>query len=348
MQGYVANYVWLDEMPTNTSILEELQLRIQSKGKQGKISSFIATFTPKFRSDKIRKIVDGSKEPYSQKYKMSKFDNPIFADAFEEEMARLQGYSSSERRTILYGDWSTGDSAAYRFNYEEMTVDKLPDHYHAGWRHVESVDPALRSKCGYTLWAEDPNSGVWYLVNDAYIQGDQTLDPNELFQIIQKRSSNYNICRRISDSMAYYTSVAAKQGVNYMIPFSKNNRKEELIKGLQIALSTGKIKIGRWCGAFIDEVQSCQFQEDSDKIINSSIYHTLDCAQYFVDSVPKYDPAQAALPWDVMLQQAHQRNLTRKSQEAKLQAKGKSSRVGNIAKHPRAWGSRGKGTYRVK
>ncbi len=340
MQGYTAHYVWLDEMPTNTSILEELQLRIQSKK-----GYFIATFTPKFRNDKIRRIVDSSEEPYAKKYRMSKFDNPIFADAFEEEMSRLQGFSEAERRTILYGDWSTGDNAVYHFDYELMTVDQLPNHYNAGWRHVEAVDPALRSKCGYSLWAEDPNDGIWYLVNDEYIQGDATLDPDKLFHLIQKRSENFNIVRRISDSMAFYTSVAAKYGVNYIIPYSKNNRKDELIKGLQTALSTGKIKIGRWCGTFIDEVQSCQFQEDSDKIINSSIYHTLDCAQYFSDNMPKYDPSKAALPWQVMLHKAHQRRLSDESQALKLS---KIQKGGRVAKPLKAWGNRGNGRYRIR
>jgi phage terminase large subunit-like protein len=336
MQGYTAHYVWLDEMPTNTAILEELQLRVQSKK-----GYLLATFTPKFRNDKIRRIVDGCEAPYSRKYKMSKFDNPIFADAFEEEMSRLAGFSEAERRTILYGDWSTGDNAVYHFDYEKMTVDSLPAHYHAGWRHTESVDPALRSKCGYTLWAEDPNTGIWYLVNDQYVQGDASLDPEQLFHIIQKRSNNHNIVRRISDSMAYYTSVAAKYGVGYMIPHSKNNRKDELIKGLQVGLSSGKVKIGRWCGTFIDEIQSCQFQEDTDKIINSSSYHTLDCAQYFCDNVPIYEPDKAALPWQTMLHQAHQRNLQQISEQQNLNQKNMNGRGGRVQRTIGGWASSG-------
>lgn len=331
MQGYTAEYVWLDEMPTSPAILEELQARIATTGGR-----FIATFTPKFRSDIIRRIVDSAQEPYGKKYKMSMLDNPVIDQ--KEQLARLAGRSQAEINTALYGDWSTGDNAVYHFDYETMTVDKLPDHYNAGWRHVESVDPALRSKCGYTLWAEDPNSGTWYLVNDEYIQGDVTLDPERLFQIIQKRSANYNITRRISDSMAYYTSVASKHGVSYLIPYSKNNRKEELIKGLQTALSTGKIKIGRWCGMFIDEVQSCQFREDSDQLINSSSYHTLDCAQYFCDMIPAYDPSQAALPWQVMLQQANNRRLEMESRAQKLKQQTNNAPGTRVVKSIRGWG----------
>jgi phage terminase large subunit-like protein len=311
MQGYTAHYVWLDEMPSSVGILEELQARIATTN-----GIFIASFTPKFRSDKIRKIVDQAKAPYAKKYRLSMLDNPrVDADA---EMARLHGQPRSVINTVLYGDWSTGENAAYVFNYDTMTVDALPSHYHSGWRHIESVDPALRSKCGYTLWAEDPNSGTWYLVNDKYIQGDTSLDPESLFHEIKRRSTNYNITKRVSDSMAWYTSVASKHGVSYTIPYDKNNRKEDLMKGLQKQLSSGKIKIGRWCSAFLDEIQSCQFREDSDKLINASSYHTLDCAQYFCDSIPKYDASQAALPWQALLHQSHQKRLEAESQQIKM------------------------------
>lgn len=318
MQGYTAHYVWLDEMPSSVAILEELQLRVQSKR-----GFFISTFTPKFRSDKIRKMVDGSVEPYAKKYRMSKFDNPIFANSYKEEMARLASFSESERNTILYGDWSTGDNAVYRFDMEQMTVDAMPAHYNSGWRHVVAVDPALRSKCGYTLWAEDPNSGTWYLVDDRYIEGSQSLEPYELYSEVIKRSSNYNIHRRISDSMAWFTSVASKHGTPFMIPYDKNSRKAELIKGLQNQLSSGKIKIGKWCGAFVDEIQSCQFREDSEKLVNSSSYHTLDCAQYFCDMIPVYNPSQAQLPWQETLLLNHRKNLKEQSRKIQLAKSGK-------------------------
>ena len=306
MQGYVAHYLWLDEMPSSHKILEELQRRVDAR--QGR---FLATFTPKAKNDTIRRVVDASKPPLSKKYKMSKLDNPIYANRLEEELQKLAGYSESEKNTILYGEWSTGEDAVYYFDYDKMTVDALPPHYNSGWRHVESVDPALRSKCGYTLWAEDPQTGIWYLINDQYITGSQTLDSEELFNIIQERSKGYNIVRRISDSMAYYTSLAAKKGVTYLTPYSKNNRKEELIKGLQLALSQGRVKIPRWCSAFIDEVQGCQWAENSDRIINSSSYHTLDCAQYFCDSIPKFDSTQVVKPWHVELREANQAHKKR-------------------------------------
>ena len=113
MQGYVAHYLWLDEMPSSHKILEELQRRVDArKGR------FLATFTPKFRNDTIRRVVDASAAPVSKKYQMSKLDNPIYADRIDEEIQKLAGYSEGEKRTILYGEWSTGDQAVYKFDYD--------------------------------------------------------------------------------------------------------------------------------------------------------------------------------------------------------------------------------------
>jgi phage terminase large subunit-like protein len=339
MQGYVAHYLWLDEMPTTHKILEELQRRVDAR--QGR---FLATFTPKFRNDTVRRIIDAAAPPVAQKYQMSKLDNPIYAARLDEELQKLAGYSESEKRTILYGDWSMGDDAVYRFDYETMTVEELPPGYHRGWRHVESVDPALRSKCGYALWTEDPSTGIWYLVNDNYIVGTETLDPEQLYQQVMERSKGYNIVRRISDTMAWYTSTASKYGTTYMTPYDKNSRKDELIKGLQTALSGGKIKIPRWCVTFIDEVQSCQWAENSDRIINSSSFHTLDCAQYFCDNVPKFQIENSGQPWD---QELRQQNAARKkaaNQEQNMITKGQVRKRGGRAMG--GWGRKAFGSGR--
>lgn len=298
MQGYVAHYVWLDEMPSTHKILEELQRRVDAR--EGR---FLATFTPKFKNDTIRRIIDASQAPVARKYQMSKLDNPIYAERLEEELQKLAGYPESERRTILYGEWSTGESAVYHFVYDDMTVPSLPDHYTKAWRHVVAVDPALRSKCGYTLWAEDPNSHVWYLIDDTYVEGSITLDPETLFLTVRSRYQAYNVVRKITDSMPFFQATATKHGETYMTPYNKNDyRKKELIKGLQTMLSSNRIKIGRWCTHFLDEIQSCQFREDSDKLINSSSYHTLDCAQYFCDAIPTpLDKMDYTQPWEVKL-----------------------------------------------
>lgn len=332
LQGYVAHYVWLDEMPGSLPVLEELQRRVDAR--QG---YFIATFTPKFRNDEIRRIVDAARTPVAKKYRMSKLDNPIYYNRIDSELQKLDGFSESYKKTILYGDWSTGDSAVYQFDYESMTVANLPEGYSAGWRHVASLDPAAKSKFGYTLWAEDPATAIWYLINDKYIEG--IADPNELFAEVQRRNSGYNIMRQVCDPHeGWFIGLANNKGVTYVVPYDKNNRKTDLIKGLQHALSSGKIKIPRWNVTFIDEIQSCQWSETTDRIVNASSYHDLDCSQYFVDCIPKHDPALIVQPWYVELRKG---NEDRK----KVSAQKAAMHIQNGSRTPRqvsTWSGRGR------
>lgn len=331
LQGYVAHYVLLDEMPGSIGILEELQRRVDARK-----GYFIATFTPKFRNDEIRRVVDASRAPLSKKYQMSKLDNPLYADRLAEEIQKLDGFSESYKRTILYGDWSTGDSAVYQFVYDSMTVPNLPDHYSRGWRHVASLDPASKNKFGYALFAEDPSTAVWYMVDDRYLEG--IYDPNALLADVQKKNNGYNIIRQVCDPHeAWFIALSNTAGINYHVPYDKNNRKTDLIKGLQHALSSGKLKIGRWCTNFIDEIQSCQWSETTDRIINATSYHELDCAQYFVDCMPKHDPMQIVLPWEVELRQGNAKRKAANNAVQQLKIQNRGIRTG---KPINTWGRR--------
>lgn len=328
MQGYVAHYVWLDEMPRDIKILEELQQRVASRR-----GYFIVTFTPKIRNEAIRKVVDALEFPIGKRYRLTKLDNPLYAERKHEEIKKLEGYSDSYRNTVLYGDWFVGDSAVYQFDYASSVVEEILG-YGASWRHVVSVDPALKSKCGFTLWAEDPTDGTWYLVNDAYIENKLNVD--DLLAEVNLRIRHLNIVRRISDPHeSWFIGQAAKHKQAYMYPYDKSNRKGELIKNLQLAISMGKIKIASWCETFVDEIQSCQFSETSDRIINSSKYHTLDASQYFVDLMPPYDESQRVLPWYLELRK---KNAERKDREQAVKKIDKSSGGLRVVRNVYGWG----------
>lgn len=324
MQGYTAHYVWLDEMPGSANLMQEIRARAATNGM------FVATFTPKFRSDEVRRVIDAIEPPNGKVYRFSMLDNPLFKNREEEVMRELDGYSENYKNAILYGDWYVGDTAVYEWNPEFM-VEAPGENYSYGWRHVVAVDPALKSKCGFTLWAEDPNTGVWYLVKDEYISG--VFDSDELVQAVENKLQGYNIIRRVSDTMAWFTGAAAKRRTPYMVPYDKNSRKGELIKGLQHALSHGQIKIAPWCQTFVSEINSCQWSETSDRIVNSSSYHTLDSAQYFVDCKPPYEISPVGQTWEETLRRG---NYKRKKMEAEMAKIQKGGRVRPI----KGWGHR--------
>lgn len=310
MQGYVAHYVWLDEMPSSIKILEELQRRVDARK-----GYFLATFTPKFRNEEIRKVIEGGQEPLSKIYKMSKLDNPLYSGNREEEIQKLDGYPDGYKNTILYGDWYVGDSAVYHFDESSMVEE--PPGYHPGWRHVEASDPAMASKFGFTLWAECPANNIWYCVRADYITGIKT--PDAIVDDIIRRTQGHNITRRVVDPHeTWYINTAQARGISYVSPFNKSNRKGELIKNLQNLIGK-EIKIAPWCTNLISEFQSCQWSESgTGRIVNSSSYHLLDTAQYFVDCKPKTIAEVPKHTWAEDLWLANKKRKVRAARKQKL------------------------------
>lgn len=311
MQGFTAHYVWIDEMPGSVDLLEELHRRVQSNAGR-----FLATFTPKVRNDRIKRLVDSSAEPHSKKYRMSMMDNPVLTDRDKEAiLSSMSSYSEAYKRTILYGDWSGGEGAVYNYNSDVHSA-ALPREYERGWRHVASVDPAQSSKTGLTVWAEDVTTGVWYSVLTDYVEGAYA--PSELIREIEKRLAGYNISRRIYDPHeTWFMREAALQGITYMGVYNKSQRKHELIMGLQEAFTSGIIKLTPWCEKLIDEIMEYSRDEDG-AIINSSRFHLIDSAQYFVDLKPKYDPAERPMTYGQWLREGHKAGKAAEQKKSKL------------------------------
>lgn len=282
-QSFEAHYVWIDEMPKKYRIVEELHRRVMAN--QGR---FIATFTPKTVNMEIRKLVDKSSKPHSAKYQLLTFDNPRYTEKDKEMMLEsLKTASASYRKMVLTGSWMSSEDSVYEFT---DAMIEMPSMYSPYWRHVESVDPAVKSKAGYTLWAEDPKTGVWYCVKAEYLEA--VFDPNELYHKIMELSSGHNIVRRVCDPHeGWYLGIASanKTSPGYVTPYSKNNRKADLIKGLQEKLGN-RLIISPTCDKMITEFEECRWSDKgTDKIVNSSKFHLLDSAQYFADMMPKYE-----------------------------------------------------------
>lgn len=204
----------------------------------------------------------------------------------------------------------TGDSMVYSFDSEVHV--QAPVDYSPGWRHVESSDPALQSKFGFTLWAESPINGKWYCVKAEYIEG--VFAPEDILDVVLKKTEGYNIVRRIADPHeAWYINTAAKRGIKYVSPYDKNSRKAELIKNTQAALGN-TILIAPWCSDLKNEFAICQWSEKAEaKIVNSSKFHLLDSTQYFVDCKPTPTKIYENKTWH---QELREGNQVRKKQEA--------------------------------
>lgn len=318
MQSYVAHYVWLDEMPVKAKVFTELQNRVRERG-----GYMLTTFTPLSANSEIRRIVDGSDGIDSKKYQLSYKANPKYNDPEEERklLALASTWPVRERAARLYGEWYLGDQAVYEFDRDKMCVERLPAHYSPHWRHLQAVDPALSSKTGHSIWAEDPKNGTWYCIEASYLQEK---DPVELLQVCKRKGQGYNIVRRVSDTAPWFYALAHKESLSFLTPYKKNERKDELIKGLQNALTSGKVKILSSCTDLIEEFETCRWSENAEeKIIGSQRFHTLDAAQYAVDLLPKYEGVQEVKQTPM----EHIYNTWLKEKENKIKKQASSARM---------------------
>jgi hypothetical protein len=300
LQSYVAHLVWVDELPPTMSIVRELLIRVQARD-----GYFLASFTPTVVNIEIQQFVDNIKMPEGKVYTFNMLDNPLYSSVERrtELIGRYAHLPEHVRATIFEGAWSSSDDQVYYFDYPTMV--EMPQGYSPLWRHVESVDPALKSALGLTVWAENPVTGMWYCVIADYVRGIHV--PTEIVQAVAARTANYNIVKRIADPHeVWYIQTAASMNIKYVGVYNKNSRKGELIKNLQQSLGA-KVKMSPTVTDLIGELQTCRWSEKGEgKIVNSSSYHLLDSAQYFVDEMPKYEgPMNSYSSWEDKLYQTH-------------------------------------------
>lgn len=309
LQSYVAHLAWIDEMPPTDEIIDEILRRLQARS-----GLLLGSLTPLVENLRIQRRIDGAVAPHGRKYQFSMLDNPIYADPAKrakiiEELSHLP---EAVRNTRLYGSWSPSSYAVYSFDYV-TACRTLPEHYTRSWRHVEAVDPALKSALGLGIWAEDPATGHWYLAHSEEISGIH--EPEALVRAVQARTATYNIVRRVSDPHeVWYIQTAGRLGIKYIGVHDKNRRKGELIKQAQGLLGV-RVFIPPHNTEFIDQVMGCKWADsDHDRIVNASSKHMCDQWHYFCDNIPRWEPLQQLGGWQQQLYIANER---RKEQEHK-------------------------------
>lgn len=300
VQSYVAHLVWIDEMPSSSSLIDELITRLYSKS-----GYFLASFTPLVFNPEIRKMVDKASLPDAKVYRFKMFDNPIYSN-LEKQREVLAAYSHLSPTALncrLYGEWMEPETSVWSIDRDRMVA--TPPDYHPSWRHMESSDPAFSSKFGFTLWAEEPKTGVWYCIRDEYIEG--LAAPDDFVAEVKRKTEGVNMVRRVCDPHeSWYLGQASKARLIYVCP-KKDGRKEELIKNLQTALSSGKIKLAPWCTSLLAELERAHWSESETnkaRIVGGSKLHLADTAQYAVDMLPARLNDNTVYPWHEQLRRA--------------------------------------------
>ncbi len=335
IQSYSAHLVWLDELTDHLGIIEELQRRIMAKSGR-----MLVTFTPKIRAEAVKKFIE-SPTPYSKLYRIHMLDNPTYKGRHEELMSQINLLPESQRNTILFGDWYVGELAVYGFDPTLHTED--PPNYSALWPHVVSVDPAASGLMGFTLWAAPhEHAQRWYCIRSDYLKGQA---PSDLVDLVEAKLLGIpQILFRVSDSHeAWFIKQAAKLKVNYRGVPNKHSRKLELIAQTNQALASGRIRLTQSSGDLASEFSTCQWSEKAEnKIVSASSYHLADCAQYFVDMLPRASgPAVETLSFDQQLWLANKQRQANdgKRQERSAQRVDSKPKCRIFARGGRRWRS---------
>jgi phage terminase large subunit-like protein len=298
VQSYSAHFVWVDEMPHTLGLIDECLRRVQARD-----GYFLATFTPLVISQDVRKFCDELHPDIGSVYRLNMFDNPIYTPERQADILKgMDALPEHVRKARLEGEWMAHDNSVYYF--DPATMVRAPQGYSPAWRHVESSDPAISSAHGFTLWAEDPRDGKWYLIRCEQLVGMH--DPVTLVDKVKELTANVNIVRRVYDpAESWYAGMATRMGLTYCGVYKKQNRKGELIKQLQDKLGT-QVFIAPWCTDFVDQVTEAHWSDVNEgKIAKGSKYHLLDSATYFCDNIPKFEgSAVVNEAWDVQLRMA--------------------------------------------
>lgn len=284
-QGFTAHVVWLDEMPSISTILTELMLRVLTTN-----GYLYATFTPLVRNDEIRNIVDSADGVESKKWVISILDNPAVSEERRDQLIdyyrKISG-SESEFRARMYGDWLSAEQLVFKYNSERNKQEL--DGYDSGvWPHVVVVDPAASGIAGLTVWARHPQADIWWCVLAKYINGSAF---SELVQTIEDEVKIFNVVKRICDcNPSGFYHEAYLQDIKYIPVSDKNNNKENMIDACNKALLEETVYFTSGAKVLIDELTVCSRHEDNpSKIIKASKYHTADCFRYFIHTKPKYE-----------------------------------------------------------
>lgn len=287
VQAFTANVVWLDEMPDDAGLISELLMRVLTTNGR-----LYATFTPLIRNEEIRRMVDQPRGS-ARKVSLLMMDNPVFRgrEAEIEAEVRANCASEDEFRARMYGDWYHGDTRV--FAYYAARHAGLPESYDPSWRHIAVLDPAASGYAGLVIGAENPDSGKWVIVKAVYLQGSSAV---ELLATVEQQIAGVNIVAKWCDcNPAGFHKESSRQGKRWRPYTEKSDRKLELINKVNTWLGHDRILIAPAAYRLEDEMTKCSWSDrNSDKIVNASSFHLLDCLRYLLDVVPDWTPGAAA------------------------------------------------------
>jgi len=247
-------------------------------------------------------MVDHADTRIATVYRMGKLDNPIYKGREDEEWAKISHLPRAVQENIMFGNWLDADEQVFAFDKDQL-MRPLPEHYSPTWPHVISYDPASSSNSGLTLLANDPSSGLWWVVDSKYVRFKS---PSEHIEFLEKYTAPYNIVRRICDTEPwFYQEYYTQTGKSWLPIPEKVTRKKHLIAKLQEALHHRTLMFKSGLGDLVQEFGNAEWKPgyEGEKIKNSQRFHLIDSLEYGLDMLPKVE-TNVVLGYDARLMEA--------------------------------------------
>jgi hypothetical protein len=291
VQGYSVHYVFTDEQIPK-KLIEELQRRVMAK-----LGIFVCGFTMKKLDAEVVRFVEAQvASGAAKRFYISMLDNPIYAGRKDMIEAQLAGLNEAERNVVLFGEVQFSDEYVFYQVDAEKIAKPVPPTYDAKkWRHVEIIDPAIKSKAGRVIIAQDPDTKIWHVIHVYLLKG--MLHDKHLYEahLALREKEGYDPILSVADDDAGFIGMARHHDTPTKFIFPKSKRakgrgKLWLIKQTAGTLISGILHIDPKFTLLWDEIRSYQWKENSrTEIVNSHKYHLLDCIMYFIDSLPDED-----------------------------------------------------------
>ena len=291
VQGYTLHAVFTDEQ-LPSSVVEESQRRVDAR-----MGTFMSAFTMKTLDTELMELITAQVESGAAKsFKLSKLDNPVYAGSKDIILRQLAGLSDAKRNAVLYGEVTFDEEYIFSSITKDLIGFEVPAGYSAGgWRHVEVIDPAVKSKAGRIVFAQDPITKIWHVIRAQIISN--MLHDKHLYEthLRLRAAEGYTPILSIADDDAGFIGAAAHhdQPTKFVFPRSKRRKdrgKLYLIKMTVGHLAEGILHISPKHELVWKELKSYRWKDGTKaEVVNSHKYHLLDTIMYFLDAIPDED-----------------------------------------------------------
>jgi hypothetical protein len=278
IMGRAIDHLTVDEMPPSLSVLVELITRCGDRDGEVELG-----FTPLVENEDIRDWVDNHETLSVHQWAID--DNPVYRD-HPDRLARVlsewKHLPEPEREARRKGEWYYADDGSQRVfeNVYPKVVKDFP--IPAWWRQVRIADPASR-RTGFSILAEDPETGFWYCTVSAEFEWKGQLAKAEQLEVEMDRYNTLGIKYVYSiydNAEAWFGAYASKGWRPCML---KN--KELQIQCLRKMMVEGTLMFFE-VGAALAVKQIMTYRRRETGVIIKKKDHVVDTLQYFSREVP--------------------------------------------------------------